>query len=67
MLSSPFLHYFNDSQRQVTTDAGTITGLNILQLINEPNAAAITYGLNKKATGETNISIFDLGGGTFPC
>jgi heat shock 70kDa protein 1/2/6/8 len=55
--------YFNDSQRQSTKDAGAIAGLNILRIINEPTAAAIAYGLDKKA--EQNILIFDLGGGTF--
>ena len=55
--------YFNDSQRQATKDAGTIAGLNVLRIINEPTAAAIAYGLDKK--GEQNILIFDLGGGTF--
>ncbi|KAK6992559.1 Serine/threonine-protein phosphatase 2A 56 kDa regulatory subunit [Favolaschia claudopus] len=57
--------YINDSQRQATKDAGTISGLNILRIINEPTAAAIAYGLNKKVTGERNVLIFDLGGGTF--
>eukprot|EP01006_Ploeotia_vitrea_P043169 TRINITY_DN66697_c7_g2_i1.p1 TRINITY_DN66697_c7_g2~~TRINITY_DN66697_c7_g2_i1.p1 ORF type:complete len:657 (-),score=444.80 TRINITY_DN66697_c7_g2_i1:880-2850(-) len=58
--------YFNDSQRQATKDAGTIAGLNVLRIINEPTAAAIAYGLDKKdAKGETNVLIFDLGGGTF--
>ena len=57
--------YFNDSQRQATKDAGAIAGLNILRIINEPTAAAIAYGLDKKRTGERNILIFDLGGGTF--
>jgi len=59
--------YFNDSQRQATKDAGVIAGLNILRIINEPTAAAIAYGLDKrnKSTGETNVLIFDLGGGTF--
>merc|ERR1712017_59100 len=57
--------YFNDSQRQATKDAGTIAGLNVMRIINEPTAAAIAYGLDKKATGETNVLIFDLGGGTF--
>merc|ERR1711881_511647 len=57
--------YFNDSQRQATKDAGTIAGLNVMRIINEPTAAAIAYGLNKKATGERNVLIFDLGGGTF--
>merc|ERR1712093_454374 len=57
--------YFNDSQRQATKDAGTIAGLNVLRIINEPTAAAIAYGLDKKSQGEKNILIFDLGGGTF--
>jgi len=56
--------YFNDSQRQATKDAGVISGLNVLRIINEPTAAAIAYGLDKKE-GERNILIFDLGGGTF--
>nr|ADR66514.1 heat shock protein 70s [Perinereis aibuhitensis] len=57
--------YFNDSQRQATKDAGTISGLNVLRIINEPTAAAIAYGLDKKVGGERNVLIFDLGGGTF--
>ncbi|KAJ2294326.1 Hsp70 chaperone [Coemansia sp. RSA 1797] len=57
--------YFNDSQRQATKDAGLIAGLNVLRIINEPTAAAIAYGLDKKGTGEMNVLIFDLGGGTF--
>ncbi|CAM6024509.1 unnamed protein product [Sphagnum balticum] len=59
--------YFNDSQRQATKDAAVIAGLNVLRMINEPTAAAIAYGLDKKAksSGEKNILIFDLGGGTF--
>merc|ERR1712107_714559 len=59
--------YFNDSQRQATKDAGVIAGLNIIRIINEPTAAAIAYGLDKKKTGdkESNVLIFDLGGGTF--
>ncbi|CAI2178983.1 18431_t:CDS:2 [Funneliformis geosporum] len=57
--------YFNDSQRQATKDAGMIAGLNVLRIINEPTAAAIAYGLDKKAVGERNVLIFDLGGGTF--
>ncbi|KAJ8754095.1 hypothetical protein K2173_001993 [Erythroxylum novogranatense] len=59
--------YFNDSQRQATKDAGVIAGLNVMRIINEPTAAAIAYGLDKKATsvGEKNVLIFDLGGGTF--
>ncbi|GKG57836.1 putative heat shock protein 70 family protein, partial [Tanacetum coccineum] len=59
--------YFNDSQRQATKDAGTISGLNILRIINEPTAAAIAYGLdnNSAISGKINVLIFDLGGGTF--
>merc|ERR1711881_693683 len=58
--------YFNDSQRQATKDAGSISGLNVLRIINEPTAAAIAYGLDKKdQKGERNVLIFDLGGGTF--
>ena len=57
--------YFNDSQRQATKDAGTISGLNVLRIINEPTAAAIAYGLDKKYKTERNVLIFDLGGGTF--
>nr|AIR72268.1 Hsp70C [Euphausia crystallorophias] len=61
--------YFNDSQRQATKDAGVIAGLNVLRIINEPTAAAIAYGLDKKTgstgQGEKNVLIFDLGGGTF--
>ena len=58
--------YFNDSQRQATKDAGSIAGLNVLRIINEPTAAAIAYGLdNKGSNGEKNVLIFDLGGGTF--
>merc|ERR1712236_89685 len=57
--------YFNDSQRQATKDAGVISGLNVLRIINEPTAAAIAYGLDKKVGGERNVLIFDLGGGTF--
>jgi len=56
--------YFNDAQRQATKDAGTIAGLNVMRIINEPTAAAIAYGLDKK-DGEKNILVFDLGGGTF--
>ncbi|XP_057772178.1 heat shock cognate 70 kDa protein-like [Salvia miltiorrhiza] len=58
--------YFNDSQRQATKDAGTIAGLNVMRIINEPTAAAIAYGLDKTAItfGEKNVLIFDLGGGT---
>ncbi|KAI8981119.1 70 kDa heat shock protein 3 [Pilobolus umbonatus] len=57
--------YFNDSQRQATKDAGLIAGLNVQRIINEPTAAAIAYGLDKKVDGERNVLIFDLGGGTF--
>jgi L1 cell adhesion molecule like protein len=57
--------YFNDSQRQATKDAGTIAGLNVIRIINEPTAAAIAYGLDKKTQGEKNVLIFDCGGGTF--
>ncbi|MDY0270236.1 molecular chaperone DnaK [Trichloromonas sp.] len=55
--------YFNDSQRQATKDAGKIAGLNVLRIINEPTAASLAYGLDKKA--EEKIAVFDLGGGTF--
>ncbi|CAK9168879.1 unnamed protein product [Ilex paraguariensis] len=59
--------YFNDSQRQATKDAGAIAGLTVMRIINEPTAAALAYGLDKKASrkGEENVLIFDLGGGTF--
>uniref|UniRef100_A0A672RK94 Heat shock cognate 71 kDa protein n=1 Tax=Sinocyclocheilus grahami TaxID=75366 RepID=A0A672RK94_SINGR len=57
--------YFNDSQRQATKDAGTISGLNVLRIINEPTAAAIAYGLDKKVGSERNVLIFDLGGEDF--
>merc|ERR1712149_78487 len=59
--------YFNDSQRQATKDAGVIAGLNVLRIINEPTAAAIAYGLDKKkgTSAENTVLIFDLGGGTF--
>jgi L1 cell adhesion molecule like protein len=57
--------YFNDQQRQATKDAGRIAGLNVLRIINEPTAAAISYGLNNKSGEEQNVLIFDLGGGTF--
>ncbi|MDO8722647.1 MAG: molecular chaperone DnaK [Syntrophales bacterium] len=55
--------YFNDSQRQATKDAGKIAGLNVLRIINEPTAAALSYGLDKKK--DEKIAVFDLGGGTF--
>jgi endoplasmic reticulum chaperone BiP len=58
--------YFNNAQRQATKDAGTIAGLTILRIINEPTAAAIAYGLDKKyANGESKVLVYDLGGGTF--
>jgi len=57
--------YFNDAQRQATKDAGTIAGLQILRIINEPTAAAIAYGLDKKSQSESRIIVYDLGGGTF--
>ncbi len=57
--------YFNDSQRQATKDAGSIAGLNVLRIVNEPTAAALAYGLDKNLSGEKNVLIFDLGGGTF--
>src|SRR5210317_1005229 len=57
--------YFNDSQRQATKDAAAIAGLNCLRIINEPTAAAIAYGLDKNKDDDTNVLIFDLGGGTF--
>merc|ERR1719171_607282 len=52
--------YFNDSQRQATKDAGVISGLNVKRIINEPTAAAIAYGLDKKGGSELNVLIFDL-------
>lgn len=57
--------YFNDAQRQATKDAGVIAGLTVRKIINEPTAAAIAYGLDKKSEDDTNVLIFDLGGGTF--
>merc|ERR1711865_712480 len=57
--------YFNDAQRQATKDAGTISSLNVLRIITEPTAAAIAYGLDKKSSGERNVLIYDMGGGTF--
>ena len=56
--------YFNDAQRQATKDAGTISGLNVLRIINEPTAAAIAYGLNESKNKETNVLVYDFGGGT---
>jgi len=55
---------FNDAQRQATKDAGTITGLNVLRIVNEPTAATIAYSLDKKGS-ESQIIVYDLGGGTF--
>jgi len=57
--------YFNDAQRQATKDAGTIAGLKVERVLNEPTAAAIAYGLDRSTTKEENILVFDLGGGTF--
>merc|ERR1712139_601483 len=59
--------YFNDSQRRATKDAGIISGMEVMRIINEPTAAAIAYGLDRKdqVKGERNVLIFDLGGGTF--
>merc|ERR1711976_1015074 len=56
--------YFNDAQRQATKDAGTISGMKVQRIINEPTAAAIAYGMDKTG-GESNVLVFDLGGGTF--
>jgi L1 cell adhesion molecule like protein len=57
--------YFNNAQREATKDAGVIAGLNVLRIMNEPTAAALAYGLDKNISGEKNVLIFDLGGGTF--
>ncbi|KAN0105218.1 Hsp70 domain containing protein, partial [Russula decolorans] len=57
--------YFNDSQRQATKDARTISGLNVLRIINEPTTTTIAYGPDKKVSGKRNVLILDLGGGTF--
>lgn len=57
--------YFNDAQRSATKDAGTIAGLNVLRIINEPTAAAIAYGLDKSPNSERTVLVYDLGGGTF--
>jgi molecular chaperone DnaK (HSP70) len=54
--------YFNDTQRQATKDAGKIAGLEVLRIINEPTAASLAYGLDKKSEGEKNVLIFDCGG-----
>ena len=59
--------YFNDSQRQATKDAGLIAGLNVLRIINEPTAAALAYGLDKKTKGEQHVVIFDFGGKQNAC
>ena len=56
--------YFNDAQRQATKDAGTIAGLNVLRIINEPTGCAIAYGLNESKNKETNVLVYDFGGGT---
>ncbi|CAG0902875.1 unnamed protein product, partial [Cyprideis torosa] len=63
--TTPSYVAFTDTERQATKDAGRIAGLNVLRIINEPTAAALAYGLDKKLTGEKNVLIFDLGGGTF--
>jgi len=57
--------YFTDSQRAATKDAGTIAGLNVLRVVNEPTAAALAYGLDKQSEAERQIIVYDLGGGTF--
>ena len=57
--------YFNDNQRAATKDAGTIAGLNVLRVVNEPTAAALAYGLDKQSEAERQIIVYDLGGGTF--
>ena len=57
--------YFNDSQRQATKDAGTIAGLEVLRIINEPTAAALAFGMDKSEKGDRKIAVYDLGGGTF--
>jgi molecular chaperone DnaK len=57
--------YFNDSQRQATKDAGRIAGLEVRRIINEPTAAALAYGLDKKGAGDRKVAVYDLGGGTF--
>lgn len=57
--------YFNDAQRQATKDAGKIAGLDVKRIINEPTAAALAYGVDKKSKGDSKIAVYDLGGGTF--
>src|SRR5258705_13588146 len=57
--------YFNDSQRQATKDAGRIAGLEVKRIINEPTAAALAFGLDRKESRDGKIAVFDLGGGTF--
>ncbi|KAJ3720692.1 heat shock protein 70 family [Lentinula raphanica] len=64
-VTNSFVIVLNDSQRQATEDAGTISGMNVLRIINEPTAAAIAYGLDKNVSGERNVLILHLGGGTF--
>lgn len=59
--------YFNDQQRQATKDAGSIAGLNVLRIINEPTAAAIAYGLDNKSSAEKNILVYDFGGEITVC
>ena len=58
-------YHFNNSQRQATKNAGTISGMNVLRIVNEPMATAIAYGLDQKVAGERNVLIYDHGGGTF--
>lgn len=57
--------YFNNAQSEATKDAGTIAGLHVLRIMNEPTAAALAFGLEKNITGEKNVMVYDLGGGTF--
>ena len=57
--------YFNDAQRQATKEAGEISGLKVQRIINEPTAAALAFGLDKKSGGDSKIAVYDLGGGTF--
>ena len=57
--------YFDDSQRQATRDAGRIAGLDVLRIVNEPTAAALAYGLDRRSSG--TVAVYDLGGGTFDC
>jgi L1 cell adhesion molecule like protein len=57
--------YFNNSQRDATKNAGILAGLNVMRIINEPTAAAMAYGFDKKSVNKSHVLIFDLGGGTF--